>query len=103
MASDQRLSDAAMNGDVAAVRLLLDQNVDVNAAQGDGSTALHWAAYSGNVEIVRMLLASRANLKVKTRLGALTPLMMAARNGHSDVIKLLLDAKDDVTATNANG
>jgi ankyrin repeat protein len=102
-AADHRLPDAAMNGDLATVRLLLEQKVDVNAAQGDGTTALHWAAYTGHVEMTRLLLASGADLKVKTRLGALTPLMMAARNGHTEVIRLLLDAKDEVTATNANG
>ena len=44
-ASDTRLPDAAMQGDKDAVRSLLDQRVDVNAPQGDGTTALHWAAY----------------------------------------------------------
>lgn len=102
-APDRRLPDAAMHGDLAAVRSLLADNVDVNAAQGDGSTALHWAAYAGHVEMVRLLLAHRASLKAHTRLGALTPLMMAARNGHTDVIRVLLDANDDATAANANG
>lgn len=102
-ANDRRLPEAAMNGDAAAVRALLDQNVDVNSAQGDGTTALHWAAFNGNADIARLLLARRADLTAKTRLGAMTPLMMAARNGHSDIIKLLLDAKDDPNAANANG
>ena len=38
-----RLADAVQNQDQAAVRTLLKQNVDVNAAQADGTTALHWA------------------------------------------------------------
>ncbi|MFN2444395.1 MAG: ankyrin repeat domain-containing protein [Vicinamibacterales bacterium] len=103
MASESALADAAMNGDLITVRTLLERKADVNAPQGDGSTALHWAAYSGHAEMVQMLLASGADVKAKTRLAGLTPLMMAARNGHADVIKLLLDAKDDVAATNANG
>ena len=41
---DTRLSEAAMAGDKNTVRTLLQQKVDVNAAQGDGTTALHWAA-----------------------------------------------------------
>ena len=40
------LADAAMQGDRAAVRALLEQQVDVNVAQGDGSTALHWGRVS---------------------------------------------------------
>ena len=38
--------------DVAAVRALLKQRADVNATEGDGATALHWAAYHDDVEIV---------------------------------------------------
>src|SRR5262245_34620468 len=43
--TDVRLANAAMNDDRAAVRSLLSQKVDVNSPQGDGMTALHWAAY----------------------------------------------------------
>ena len=39
------VADAAMRGDSAAVRTLITQGADVNARQGDGSTALHWAVY----------------------------------------------------------
>ena len=45
------------------------QKADVNAAQGDGSTALHWAVYNGDAELVRLLLAAGADVKAKTRLG----------------------------------
>ena len=48
-----RVADAAMQGDVAAVRASLQQGADVNAAQGDGMTALHWAAERGNGELAR--------------------------------------------------
>ena len=46
-----RVADAAMRGDVAAVATLLQQGADVNAAQGDGMTALHWAAERGDREL----------------------------------------------------
>ena len=70
-ASDEsRVADAAMNGDKAAVRTLLKQGLDVNAAQGDGMTALHWAARQGDVETARMLIYAGANVKAATRLGA---------------------------------
>jgi ankyrin repeat protein len=39
------LADAVMKGDRARIRTLLDQRADVNAAQADGSTALHWAVF----------------------------------------------------------
>lgn len=102
-AVDSLVADAAMNGDVAAVRALLGRQADINAPQGDGSTALHWAVYNGNTELVQLLLAGGADVTATTRLGGLTPLIMAARSGDADVVKLLLDAKADAAAVNANG
>ena len=43
------VADAAMKGDVNAVRELLRQKADVNAAQADGATAIQWAAYRNNL------------------------------------------------------
>ena len=59
LAADSALADAAMKGDISTVRTLLGRKVDVNAAQGDGSTALHWAVYNGNAEMVQFLLTAR--------------------------------------------
>ncbi len=81
MAADSPLADAAMARDAAAVRALLAKKADVNAPQGDGSTALHWAVYNGDAELTRLLLAAGADAKAQTRLGGLTPVMMAARAG----------------------
>ena len=55
-ASDATVADAARLGDVTAVKALLKSGADVNAAQGDGMTALHWAAQKGDTELVGMLL-----------------------------------------------
>ena len=44
-AAGSDVADAAMRGDVAAVRTLVGQKADVNAVQADGATALHWAVY----------------------------------------------------------
>ena len=49
--SSSPLTDAAMRGDKAAVSTLIKQGVDVGAAQGDGMTALHWAAERGDAEL----------------------------------------------------
>ncbi|MEC7847070.1 MAG: ankyrin repeat domain-containing protein, partial [Gemmatimonadota bacterium] len=66
---DSPVADAAMDGDIEAVRALLTEGADVNAPQGDGMTALHWAAEAGDVEMVGMLLYAGANLQGVTRLG----------------------------------
>src|SRR6516225_10561484 len=81
-ANETRVADAAMKGDKDTVRSLIKQAVDVNAAQGDGMTALHWAAMNGDGDLAQMLLCSGANVKATTRLGGYTPLYMAAKSGH---------------------
>src|SRR5437016_8519925 len=95
---DTRVADAAMKGDIDSVRSLLKQAVDVNAAQGDGMTALHWAALKGNAEMASMLLYAGANVRATTRLGSYTPLFMAAKSGNSAVINVLLGAGADAKA-----
>jgi ankyrin repeat protein len=102
-ASDTRLSDAAMQGDRDTVRSLLAQKVDVNAPQGDGTTALHWAAYKDDVEMAKMLLASGASVKATTRIGAITALFMASKNGSASMIELLLKAGADSNVTDEHG
>jgi ankyrin repeat protein len=102
-AGDTRISDAAQKGDAAAVQALLKQNVDVNAAQGDGNTALHWAAYRDDLEMARVLLQAGADVKAKTRLGEMTPLLMAATNGNAPMIDLLLKSGADPNTANGNG
>ena len=102
-AGDSQLADAVMRKDAEQVRALLAQKADVNAAQGDGTTALHWAVYNHNADLVRQLLAAGADVKAKTRLGSLTPVMMAARSGDTAIVKLLLHAKGDAVTPNANG
>src|SRR5207237_10353467 len=76
------VADAAMHGDREAVRALLKQAADVNAAQGDGMTALHWAAMKNDADLAQTLLFAGANIKAATRLGGYTPPILAARAGH---------------------
>lgn len=95
------VADAAMSGDLEAVRELLKEGADVNLAQGDGMTALHWAAEAGDVEMVGMLLHAGANVKGVTRIGDYTPLHIASEAGHGEVVRALLEAGADVEARRA--
>jgi ankyrin repeat protein len=102
-AVDTRVADAAMQGNRELVRTLLKQAVDVNAAQGDGMTALHWAASKDDAELAQLLLSAGANARATTRLGGITPLWLAAQNGNGRVIEMLLKAGADANAPALTG
>ncbi len=92
------LIEAVKAGDLAAVRPLLKQKTDVNAAEADGMTALHWAAYGDDPGMVRMLLAAGANPKATSKYG-ITPLELAIENGNVTIVERLLQAGADVKAS----
>jgi uncharacterized protein len=96
------VADAASKGDKASVRTLIQQKADVNAPQIDGATALHWAVYREDADLVDMLIRAGANPKVANREGA-TPLMMAALYGNAGIIDRLLKAGADAKALGENG
>jgi ankyrin repeat protein len=86
------LADAAMRRDLAAVRALVAKGGDVNVPQGDGMTALHWAARNNHAEMATLLLRAKANHAATTRIGAYTPLHVAAEAGAGSVVAILLKA-----------
>jgi uncharacterized protein len=88
------VADAAARGDKAAVQALIAQKADVNAAQADGATALHWATFRGDRELVDILLRAGANPKAANREGS-TPMWLASVNGEAAIIKALLAAGAD--------
>ena len=96
------LIDAARNGDVEAVRSLLSEGADVNVAQGDGMTALHWAAELGHTAVADLLLSAGADVEANTRIGNYTPLHLASRSGNGPIARALLDAGADPQATTTN-
>jgi len=85
------LVEAAKSGDREAIRTLLQKGADVNQADGDGSTALHWAAYRDDAQAVEMLLKAGAKPNAITDLGV-TALWNASQNGSEAITKRLLDA-----------
>jgi uncharacterized protein len=85
------LSDAAKNGDKEALRSLLQKGANVNATEGDGTTALHWASYSDDVEAADLLIRAGAKVNAANDLGA-TPLWAACQNGSEAMVRRLLAA-----------
>ena len=88
------MADAVERADKAAVQKLLDQHADVNIAQNDGSTALHWAVFHSDKATVDLLLKAGANPKAANREGS-TPLWLACINGDAGIISSLLGAGAD--------
>src|SRR5919198_5696459 len=96
------LADAAEKMDRAAIRALLKKPVDVNTPQADGMTALHWAAFQDDEEIVELLVGAGANVNAANRYGV-TPLSLACTNGNGVMVARLLKAGADPNAVLPGG
>lgn len=101
-AADGTIAAAARRGDWAAVRALVEQGADVTARQGDGATALHWAAYRDEPAAAGLLIAAGADVNAANDLGV-TPLWAAAENGGAAVARRLLEAGADPNAPLLSG
>ena len=101
-AVDLRLKDAVNKGDVRSVRTLIAGGSDVNGADIDGSTPLHWAAQHNNLEIVDALLLAGAKAGTATRYN-ITPLSLACMNGNAEIVERLLKSGADPNSTSREG
>src|SRR5438876_4500722 len=96
------LVEAVRSGDRAAAIKMLEQRVDVNAPEADGTTALHWAVQQDDLDLVDRLINAGANVKAKNDYGA-TPMSEAALAGNVKVMDRLLVAGAGVESPNADG
>ena len=92
-----------MRKDGQAVRALVRQGGDVNASQGDGMTALHWAAIASDADLTSLLLYAGANVRATTRIGGYTPLHLASQSGSRPVIDALVGAGAGVDTATSTG
>jgi ankyrin repeat protein len=96
-AAGSEVADAAMKQNRDAVRAMLQRKADVNAAQVDGTTALHWAVRFDDTEMADLLIRAGARVTAANRQGV-TPLQLAALNGSAPMLDKLVKAGADVNA-----
>jgi ankyrin repeat protein len=101
-AGHSKIVDAARSGDKDGLQSLLMNKADVNAAEGDGATALHWASYRDDLESAGLLIRAGANVNAANDLGV-TPLWAASLNGSASMVKKLLEAGANPNAALLSG
>jgi ankyrin repeat protein len=100
--ADSPLADSIQNGRRAAALELIEEGADVNSAQGDGTTPLHWAVYKIDAELTSSLLAAGAEPDAVNRYGS-SPLAEATKVSNAVFVKMLLDSGADADARNLDG
>ena len=90
---DQKLIEAAQNGDLVLVKSLLNQGADIHAQDDE---ALFWAGQKGNLEIVKYLVKKGADIHAENDY----VLQIAAKNGHLAVVKYLVKKGADIQTDN---
>ena len=90
----------ARKGDLAKVQQIIAAGVDLNATDKNKLTALTWAAHTGYIEIVKLLIDKGANVNAQ---GSWTALSWAAASGHTGIVILLLENGAYINAVNEHG
>lgn len=102
--ADSRLADAAEKGDHLAVRTLVEAHANPDAAQADGMTALHWAAFRDDLRTVQALAGAKPKANANATNGwGVTPLSIACQNGNTEIVELLLTLGADANTSLRGG
>lgn len=101
-AAEESLVLLAEKQQVSQAIALIESGVDVNRASADGTTALHWAAYYGELELAQRLIRAEADPDTSNDYGS-SPLGEAATKGDLEMTSLLLEAGADAESANPEG
>src|SRR5437899_4703247 len=98
----ENVARAAKQNDSGTVRLLLSNGTNPNQTDEESRSGLHYAAMSGNLRIIAILIKAGARLDPKEKLGN-TPLHLAVERDQAEAAKLLLDAGAAVDPESKSG
>lgn len=101
-ATDTRIIDAVKARSVDRVRTLIKERADIDARQGDGASALHWAVHLDEAEVVGLLLSAGAKADAADDTG-ITPLYLACLNRRGPMVETLLNAGGNANAALVTG
>jgi ankyrin repeat protein len=101
-AADRRVVEAVRQKNFSLAQTLLKQRADVNASEGDGATALHWAVHWDEPAMVDALIQAGAKANVANDLGV-TPLALASANGNPAISEKLLRSGADPNQAGETG
>jgi uncharacterized protein len=100
--TEDNLADLIQAGKRDAALELIRIGTNVNEPQNDGTTALHWAVYNVDADLVELLLSREANPNVANNFGS-TPLAEAVKIANVELVEQLLEAGADPESINQDG
>jgi len=95
-AEAKHLHDAAADGEIERVKLLISEDADVNVKNSQGLTPLHYAAFEGHKDIVELLLAHGADVNVGDANYNRTALQFAMQSNQREIVQLLVSKGADI-------
>jgi hypothetical protein len=98
-----QLIDVVHSGKIRKVESLLKKGSDVNLAMKDGWTALSEAAFTGQLDMAKLLIEKGATVDAVADYCKITPLMIAAIQGYSEIVELLIAKGANVNAKDRSG
>jgi ankyrin repeat protein len=90
---NQKLLDAASEGNFELAKLCLENGADPNCKSGNENTPLHKACREGHLKLLKLLCKYKANVNIKNILDD-RPLHLACKNGHFACVKYLVEHTD---------
>ncbi|XP_048242529.1 ankyrin repeat domain-containing protein 17-like [Haliotis rufescens] len=93
---------AAQKGHTEIVKFLVSEVTDLSLVDDDGDSILHWACVGGDVNMVKFIL-SRNMVDINSRGSPVTPVMLAAQKGHTEIVKFLVSEVTDLSLVDDDG